>query len=142
MKITAMLMASTALVVPFMSDVVPTLDIVTDAGNVRINASDYDAAKHTLAEGQEAPAQPAIATPPAPPAPPIPPGTVNGTEPPAPPAPPVPDATTPDVPVEKFVTKTGKKWFVTDKDGKPLDAAHTGFDTEAEAQAAAKPAVA
>lgn len=40
----------------FMSDAVPVVVIVTENGPVRINASDYDPAKHTLHEGEEAPA--------------------------------------------------------------------------------------
>lgn len=123
-------------------ETVPVVTIVTDAGPVRINASEYDPATHTLAEGEVAPAvAQAPATPPAPPAPaapaaPVEPPVAVPTDPNAPPAP--PSAPTPVVPVEKFVTKTNKKWFVTDKDGKPLDAAHEGYATEAEAQAAAK----
>jgi hypothetical protein len=157
------LFASTALVTPFAEqsnsvqlrkfpanggnivngpEVVETVTIQTDAGNVRINATDYDPAKHTLAEGQAAPAS-AAAAPAEPAQAPPPPPVAVAPDPNAPPAgnaPPAPPsaATTPPPVVEKFVTKTGKKWFVTDKDGKPLDAAHAGYDSEAEAQAAVK----
>jgi len=123
-------------------EVVEVLTVNTDAGPVRINASDYDPAVHSLVDGQEAPATDAAPeAPAAPPAPPVavPPSNVppNPAAPPAGvPAPPAPSEQA--KPVEKFVTKTGKKFFVTDADGKPIDPAHEGYGTEAEAQDAAK----
>lgn len=107
-----------------MSNTTPTMEIQGKDGPVRINVADFDANKHTAANGSEAPTAPE--QPPA-----VPPSNVPPTT--TPPAPPAPPAT-----ADKYVTKTGKKWFVTDKDGKPLDAANAGYDTEAEAQAAIK----
>lgn len=122
-------------------EVTDVVTIVTPAGNVRINATDYDPATHTLAEGETAPASAA----PAPDAPPVavpPSNTPPDPNAPAtgnpPPAPPSAASTPPPPPVEKYVTKIDKLFHVTDKDGKPLDAAHPGFKTEAEAQAAVK----
>lgn len=138
-------------------EVVDVVTVNTPAGPVRINASDYDPAQHTLADGQVAPGAPAappaapVATPPSntPPDPNAPP---TGTPPPAPPseqpaAPPAPPAAPadqtppapPTPPAEKFVTQgAGNKWFVTDDQGKAIDPAHPGFATKKEAQDAAK----
>lgn len=119
--------AIAALLVPFAGDTLPTIDVQGDNGPVRINVVDFDASKHTAVNPAEAPA-PAVNTAPA------------GAAAPVPPAPPVPPSNTPPKQenVEQFVTKIDKKFFITDKDGKPLDAAHPGFDKEAEAQAALK----
>lgn len=58
------LLASTAVIhaMAFMSfeDIIPTVYIKTDAGPVRINASDYDASKHELVDPSELPALSAI----------------------------------------------------------------------------------
>lgn len=167
----ASLMASCALIVPFgdieardPNEILPTVEIKSGKGTVRINASDYQEGVHELADPEAAKAvleptaspvaDPAFAAPASPPAsgeatPPAP-GAAAPTLPPVgsaglPPA--ATNSTVPNSPsvpatsAEQYVTKfgTGKnaKFFVTDDKGTKLEAfGPDGFDDEAAARAA------
>jgi len=130
MKTALLLTTALAAVAPFMSDVLPTMEIVGQDGKpLRINVSDFDAGKHKAVNPEDAPAPAAPAAPTtdnsAPP--PVPPSnTPPVTTPPAPPATPTKETA--------FVTENKGKFFVTDKAGKPLDANHPGYATEKEAK--------
>lgn len=117
---------------------IPTVVIATESGNVIINQVDYDPAKHQLAVDitNAAPAlEPAVPELPIEAQIPTIPAT-DGQNPVLPVVPPVVEelGKIPDL----FVTKDGKKFIATDKEGKPFEHADLadGYKTEADAWAA------
>lgn len=109
-----------------LEEVLPVVTIVTENGNVRINASDYNPEIHTLAD-DETPAP----TPQEPVTPQVSEGD-NGRQ------------HTPAT-VTRVAKKIGAKWFVVDTDGNKIEAEGidaNGYKTEADAWSAAMPSIA
>lgn len=117
-----------------LEEVLPVVTIVTENGNVRINASDYNPEIHTLAE-DEAPA----------PTPQVDNSETGQNS----------DAGNGDdgsngqqqtpATVTRVAKKIGAKWFVVDTDGNKIEAEGidaNGYKTEADAWSAAMPSIA
>lgn len=114
-----------------LEEVLPVVTIVTENGNVRVNASDYNPEIHTLAEDEE-PAEPSQTDENT--------GNAgNGSQ--------IDNNSGQQQPatVTRVAKKIGAKWFVVDTDGNKIEAEGidaNGYKAEAEAWAAAMPSIA
>lgn len=158
MRIHSLLLATT--VRAFMSDIVPTVQIVGDDGPVLINASDYDAEKHELYTpkksdpviGEALTPTSFIAPVPESLAPSAPFANANPDGQPSAPATLTPEAAAieaaaanPGLSGQRLVVKTGSKYFVVDTDGNKITGVdgidENGYKSEADAWTAVTTAV-